>query len=82
MTELAYGDANRMRTAAEARNPLRRVVSAEEIAGAFAYLAGPDGRNVTGQILTVDAGLADLRLDASYYDKPMDYFGVDGRENS
>ncbi len=78
MTELAYGDAATMRAAAEARNPLGRVVEADEIAGAFAYLAGPDGINVTGQVLTVDAGLAVCRLDADYYQKPATFFGATG----
>ena len=44
MTELAYGDAETMRTAAEARNPLRRVVDADEVAAAFAYLASDDAQ--------------------------------------
>lgn len=82
MTELAYGDAEAMRQAAEARNPLKRVISAEEIAGALAYLAGPDGRNITAQILAVDAGLTACRLDASYYAKPASYFDAFGNQPS
>lgn len=78
MTELAYGDAAAMRKAAEARNPLRRVVEADEIAGAFAYLASDDGLNVTGQVLAVDAGLVDCRLGADYYARTPAYFSVDG----
>jgi NAD(P)-dependent dehydrogenase (short-subunit alcohol dehydrogenase family) len=67
MTELAYGSAQAMRTAAQARNPLQRVVEADEVAGAFAYLASDDARNVTGQVLAVDAGLVECRLGADYY---------------
>lgn len=78
MTELAYGDAEAMRRAAEARNPLKRLISADEIAGAFAYLAGPDGRNITGQVLIVDAGLTECRLDAAYYGKPPAFFDAQG----
>lgn len=67
MTELAYGNAQAMRTAAQARNPLPRVVEADEVAAAFAYLASDDARNVTGQVLTLDAGLVECRLGAEYY---------------
>jgi enoyl-[acyl-carrier-protein] reductase (NADH) len=80
MTELAYGDAEAMRRAAEERNPLKRVVAAEEIAEALAYLAGRAGRNITGQVLTIDAGLTACRLGASYYEKPATYFDAQGRE--
>jgi NAD(P)-dependent dehydrogenase (short-subunit alcohol dehydrogenase family) len=51
------GGYDAVRRDAAARNPLGRTVEADEIAGAFAYLAGPDGRSITGQILTADAGL-------------------------
>lgn len=77
MTQLAYdGDPALMMEQWRQRNPLKRVIDADEIAGAFAYLAGPDGRNITGQVLTVDAGLTACRLDASYYGKPAAF--VDG----
>jgi NAD(P)-dependent dehydrogenase (short-subunit alcohol dehydrogenase family) len=82
MTELAYGDAEAMLRAAEARNPLKRVVSAEEVAGALAYLAGADGRNITGQVLAIDAGLTACRLDAAYYAKPASYFDAFGNQPS
>ncbi len=39
------------------RIPLRRLGQAEDIAEAALYLAGPGGRYVTGQVLTVDGGL-------------------------
>jgi NAD(P)-dependent dehydrogenase (short-subunit alcohol dehydrogenase family) len=73
MTALAYGGEEEMRKASAARNPLRRVMEADEVAGAFAYLASSDGRNITGQVLTLDAGLSACRLDASYYAKASDY---------
>ncbi|RVQ69717.1 SDR family oxidoreductase [Croceicoccus ponticola] len=80
MTELAYGDVAAMEAVSKARNPLGTIVSADEIAGCFAYLAGPDARNITGQVITVDSGLTDLRLNADYYRKKADYFGRDGVE--
>jgi 3-oxoacyl-[acyl-carrier protein] reductase len=38
------------------RSPLGRLAEPADAAGAVAYLIGPDGKNVTGTILTVDAG--------------------------
>ena len=37
--------------------PLNCFGQAEDIAGAALYLAGPSGRYVTGQVLTVDGGM-------------------------
>jgi 3-oxoacyl-[acyl-carrier protein] reductase len=39
-----------------ARAALRRLAEPEDVAGAVAYLMGPSARNVTGTVLTVDAG--------------------------
>lgn len=78
MTELSYGDRDAAAAAALSRNPLHRLVEADEIAGAFVYLAGPDARNITGHVLTVDSGLVKVRLDASYFEKPPSYFGIAG----
>jgi NAD(P)-dependent dehydrogenase (short-subunit alcohol dehydrogenase family) len=80
LTELAYGDVAAMEAVSRARNPLGTVVTAEEIAGCFAYLAGPDARNITGQVIVVDSGLTDLRRNADYYRTKADYFGRDGAE--
>lgn len=46
--------------AAEERAPLRRNISAEEVAEVAVLLAGPRGSAVTGQIFHVDAGLSIL----------------------
>ncbi len=75
MTIAVYGSDAAMRAAAAARNPMRTVVEAEEIAGAFAYLASDLGRNVTGQMLTVDAGLSACPLPAEYYARAPGYIG-------
>jgi 2-keto-3-deoxy-L-fuconate dehydrogenase len=50
------------RAALEARQPHGRLVSAEEVASAIAYLAAPTSRSTTGTALEVDGGMAGLRL--------------------
>jgi NAD(P)-dependent dehydrogenase (short-subunit alcohol dehydrogenase family) len=50
------------RAALEDRQPMGRLVSAEEVAAAIAYLAGPAAASVTGTALAVDGGMAGLRL--------------------
>ena len=58
LTSAIYGGEDTVRRKVAPANPLRRAVEADEIAGAFAYLAGPDGCSITGQVLTVDAGVS------------------------
>lgn len=48
--------------ALRARQPLGRLVSADEVALSIAYLASPLSGSTTGTILTVDGGMANLRL--------------------
>ncbi|GAB2808006.1 SDR family NAD(P)-dependent oxidoreductase [Lentzea nigeriaca] len=50
------------RAALEARQPHGRLVSADEIAGAIAYLASPLSGSTTGTVLAVDGGMDGLRL--------------------
>ncbi|MFJ9432680.1 SDR family NAD(P)-dependent oxidoreductase [Streptomyces sp. NPDC101490] len=50
------------RAALRARQPTGRLVSAEEVAAAVAYLASPAAASVTGTSLDVDGGMAGLRL--------------------
>ena len=50
------------RAALEARQPHGRLVSAEEVAGAVAYLASPRSASTTGTALAVDGGMQELRL--------------------
>jgi NAD(P)-dependent dehydrogenase (short-subunit alcohol dehydrogenase family) len=49
-------------TALKARQPLGRLVSADEVAAAIAYLASPLAASTTGTILAVDGGMQGLRL--------------------
>ena len=50
------------RAALEARQPSGRLVTAEEVAAAILYLAGPDAGATTGTALAVDGGMAGLRV--------------------
>ena len=50
------------RAALEARQPHGRLVSAQEVANAVAYLASPGAGSTTGTTLAVDGGMAGLRL--------------------
>jgi NAD(P)-dependent dehydrogenase (short-subunit alcohol dehydrogenase family) len=50
------------RAALEARQPHGRLVSADEVAGAVAYLASPSSTSTTGIVLAVDGGMQELRL--------------------
>jgi NAD(P)-dependent dehydrogenase (short-subunit alcohol dehydrogenase family) len=48
--------------ALRARQPIGRLVSADEVAHAIAYLASPLSSSTTGTALTVDGGMTGLRL--------------------
>jgi 2-keto-3-deoxy-L-fuconate dehydrogenase len=50
------------RAALEARQPTGRLVRADEVAGAIAYLASPLSSATTGMALAVDGGVQGLRL--------------------
>lgn len=51
--------------ALRARQPLGRLVHADEVARAIAYLASPLSGSTTGTVLTVDGGMSNLRLPSS-----------------
>lgn len=46
----------------ESRQPIGRLVSAQEVAYAICYLASPQALSTTGTILAVDGGMASLRV--------------------
>jgi NAD(P)-dependent dehydrogenase (short-subunit alcohol dehydrogenase family) len=48
--------------ALRARQPMGRLVTADEVAHAIAYLASPLSASTTGTLLAVDGGMAGLRV--------------------
>src|ERR1700677_1078633 len=58
----AAADPDTERKALEARQPMGRLVSAEEVAAAIAYLASPYAGATTGTALAVDGGMQGLRI--------------------
>jgi NAD(P)-dependent dehydrogenase (short-subunit alcohol dehydrogenase family) len=58
----AADDPTAERAALEARQPMGRMVTADEVAHAIAYLASPLSASTTGTVLAVDGGMHGLRL--------------------
>ena len=58
----AADDAEAERAALNARQPMGRLVTADEVAAAIVYLASPAAASVTGTALAVDGGMQGLRL--------------------
>jgi NAD(P)-dependent dehydrogenase (short-subunit alcohol dehydrogenase family) len=58
----AAADPEAERTALAARQPMGRLVSAQEVAAAIGYLASPLAGATTGTALAVDGGMAGLRI--------------------
>ncbi|MBB6421147.1 SDR family NAD(P)-dependent oxidoreductase [Streptomyces sp. AK010] len=58
----AADDPETERAALNARQPLGRLVTADEVATAIVYLASPAAASVTGTALAVDGGMQGLRL--------------------
>jgi NAD(P)-dependent dehydrogenase (short-subunit alcohol dehydrogenase family) len=57
----AADDPQAERVALEARQPLGRLVTADEVAAAIVYLASPQASATTGTVLAVDGGMYGLR---------------------
>ncbi|MCJ1676638.1 SDR family oxidoreductase [Streptomyces sp. APSN-46.1] len=57
----AADDPEAERAALGARQPMGRLVTADEVAAAIVYLAGPAAASVTGTALAVDGGMQGLR---------------------
>jgi 3-oxoacyl-[acyl-carrier protein] reductase len=55
-TELTHSLTEEARQRVAARSALRRMVEADDVARMVEYLLGEGGRNITGSVLTIDAG--------------------------
>jgi NAD(P)-dependent dehydrogenase (short-subunit alcohol dehydrogenase family) len=55
-------DAEAAASALRARQPMGRLVTADEVAFAIAYLASPRSASTTGTLLAVDGGMAGIRI--------------------
>ena len=58
----AADDRDAAAAALRARQPMGRLVTADEVANAIVYLASPNSSSTTGTLLAVDGGMAGLRL--------------------
>ena len=58
----AADDPGAAAAALKARQPMGRLVSADEVANAIVYLASPRSSSTTGILLAVDGGMAGLRV--------------------
>jgi 2-keto-3-deoxy-L-fuconate dehydrogenase len=58
----AAADAKEAAANLKARQPMGRLVSADEVAHAIAYLASPSSGSTTGTLLAVDGGMAGIRV--------------------
>ena len=55
-TEMTHGLAGAQREQVVRRSALRRLANVDDVANAVAFLLGDEARNITGTVLTVDAG--------------------------
>ena len=55
-TDMTRGLTNEQRRKIERRSALRRLVEADDVANAVEFLLGDNAKNITGTVLTVDAG--------------------------
>lgn len=58
----ASADRESAAAALRARQPMGRLVTADEVAAAIVYLASPNSSSTTGTVLPVDGGMSGLRL--------------------
>lgn len=55
-TDMTHGLSGEQRQRVVGRSALKRLVDVEDVANAVAFLLGDDARNISGTVLTVDAG--------------------------
>jgi len=73
MTSNLSGGADVAYERALGRNPIPYVCTPEDIADAFAYLAGPSARGITGQVLAIDSGLSVAVVPPAYHLSPSKF---------
>ena len=63
-TEMGLGmvGGDKMIPLIENKHPLKAIPAVEEIAGTISFLHSPAAKSITGQILKVDSGLSNIRL--------------------
>jgi 3-oxoacyl-[acyl-carrier protein] reductase len=55
-TDMTQSLAGEQREKVARRSALRRFAEVEDVAGAIEFLLGPKAKNITGTVLTIDAG--------------------------
>jgi len=55
-TEMTRSMSEEQRARIARRSALRRSITSQDVAGAVAYLMSDHGKNITGTVITVDAG--------------------------
>ena len=55
-TDMTRGLEGEQREKVARRSALRRFADVEDVAGAIEFLLGPKAKNITGTVLTIDAG--------------------------
>ena len=58
----AADDPSAARAALAARQPIGRLITADEVAAAITYLCDPTAQSTTGSVVVVDGGMSHLRL--------------------
>lgn len=71
-TEVAWADL-KAREKVGAHIPLRRVGQADDVAGAVAFIIGPDAAYITGENINVDGGLRHIGAEMLLSDGPTDF---------
>lgn len=75
ITALIDADAETLDRMAADASPLRKAMYAHDIAGAFAYLASDLAAQITGQVLTVDAGVTMSPEPAGFHAADVAFLG-------
>lgn len=67
LTSALYGGEEATRRLSGEVSPLGRAMEPDDIAAAFTFLAGPGGRNMTGQTIVIDGGTTTVIRPSAHY---------------